>query len=129
MNKSIDTFSKVCRELGKEPKDYIINPEWDAHDKYAMGVKRLLLIHKFHQAGKEVSFSNKKNKWFPCFWPVYDDSGRLSGFRFVYSSFTLTGAGSVLGPLLRFLDEETSTFVGQAFPEEFNNVLMLENEL
>lgn len=129
MDKTIDTFEKVCERLGKNPDNYTIQPEWDAHEKYAMGIQRLLLIHKFHQGRKEVTFANKKNKWFPCFWPVYDDSGRLSGFRFDRSGYSCTGATSILGPLLRFLDAETATFVGEAFLEEFNNVLMLENEL
>ncbi len=129
MNKSIDTFEKVCTELGKDPQNYTVNPDWHVHEKYAMGIKRLLLIHKFHQGGKEVTFANKKNKWFPYFWPVYDDSGRLSGFRFDISYCTNAGASSILSPLLRFLDEETSSFVGRTFLEEFNNVLMLENEL
>jgi len=129
MDKTVDTFNKVCEKLGKDPKDYAVQPEWDVHEKYAMGIKRLLLIHKFHQGRKKVSFANQKNKWFPCFRPEYDDSGRLSGFRFIGSGYSYSSAFSVLGPLLRFLDEETSSFVGRAFLEEFNNVLMLENEL
>lgn len=130
MNKSIDTFDKVCNELGKNPDNYIVNPDWDAHEKYAMGVRRLLLIHKFFQGGKKIDFTKRsQNKWFPCFWPILDDSGRLSGFRFDGSSYTRTDAGSLLGPLLRFDNPEVSTFVGEAFLPEFNSVLMLENEL
>lgn len=130
MDKTVDSFEKVCEKLGKDPEDYAVQPEWDAHEKYAMGIKRLLLIHKFFQNGKKIDFANRnQDKWFPCFWPILDDSGRLSGFRFNGSLLTFTDTYSVLGPLLRFDDPKVSTFVGEMFLPEFNNILMLENEL
>lgn len=124
----VDTFEKVCEKLGKDPKDYTVQPEWDVHEKYAMGTKRLLLIHKFFQGNKKVDYTaSGTNKWIPIFARVYDDSGRLSGFRFYYSTCTHSSAVSILCPLLNLPDGETCDFVGRTFLEEFNNVLMLEN--
>lgn len=130
MDKKVDTFEKVCEKLSKDPKDYTVQPEWDVHEKYAMGTKRLLLIHKLFQGEKKADYKVKdQNKWIPIFVRVYDDSGRLSGFRFGFSLFTLANASSLLGPLLNLPTGEICDFVGTTFLEEFNSVLMLENEL
>ena len=130
MDKTVNTFELVCEKLGKDPKAYTVRPEWDAHEKYSMGIKRILLIHQFWQGGKKIDFAKRsQEKWFPCFWPILDDNGRLSGFRFFDSYCTDSFTYSVLCPLLRFHEEKISTFVGETFLDEFNTVLMLENEL
>ncbi len=112
----ITSFEEVCQEASVDPADYVTSSS-EPMDILLNQVKRIGLLSKVFNQGEVLDAANtNQEKWFP----VYEHS--VSGFRFDGSDCTITDAGSILGPLLGFKDEETSDYVGKTFLEEYKIV-------
>jgi hypothetical protein len=116
--KRITGFDDVCRELGKNPKDYICTSD-DPDDIAANALRQALLISRCFNADKKevVNWANdNQRKYFH--WYVYSPSSGWS-VDLVGHRDTRTGCGSRLA----FLDPEHAQYAWDTFKEIYINLI------
>lgn len=116
--KRIIGFDDVCREMGKNPKDYICNSD-DPDDIAANALRQALLISRCFNADKKevIDWANdNQRKYFH--WYVYSPSSGWSLYD-VGDWYTHTGCGSRLA----FLDPEHAQYAWDTFKEIYINLI------
>jgi hypothetical protein len=116
--KRVIEFDDVCREMGKNPKDYICTSD-DPDDIAANALRQALLISRCFNADKKevVDWANdNQRKYFH--WYVYSPS---SGWSLLYVDYwsTVTFCGSRLA----FLDPEHAQYAWDTFKEIYINLI------
>jgi hypothetical protein len=116
--KRIITFNDVCREMGKNPKDYICTSD-DLDDIAANALRQALLISRCFNADKKevIDWSNSnQRKHFHVY--VYSPSSGWS-LHHVATRASLTSCGSRLA----FLDPEHAQYAWDTFKEIYINLI------
>jgi hypothetical protein len=116
--KRIITFDDVCRETGKNPKDYICTSD-DPDDIAANALRQSLLISRCFNADKKevVDWSNSDQ---PKYFHVYTLSPSSGwSLRNVDYWYSFTGCGS----RQPFLDPEHAQYAWDQFKEIYINLI------
>jgi hypothetical protein len=116
--KRIIGFDDVCREMGKNPKDYICTSD-DPDDIAANALRQALLISRCFNADKKEVIdwvNDNQRKYFH--WYVYSPSSGWS-LAHVGGWYTYTGCGSRLA----FLDAEHAQYAWDQFKEIYINLI------
>lgn len=114
----IKTFDDVCREMGKNPKDYICNSD-DPDDIAANALRQSLLISRcFNADKKEVIDWGNSDQYKYVHVYIYSPSSGWSVFTVgVWYTYTCCGSRQA------FLDREHAQYAWDTFKEIYINLI------
>lgn len=114
----IKSFDDVCKELGKDPKDYVCNSD-DPDDIAANALRQALLISRCFNADKKeiIDWANDNQ---PKYFHVYKCSPS-SGWSLCRVDDWYTAANS--GSRLAFLDSDHAEYAWNQFKEIYINLI------
>ena len=116
--KRIITFDDVCREMGKNPKDYICTSD-DPDDIAANALKQALLISRCFNADKKevIDWTNSDQRKYLHVYTLSPSSGWSLTFVDYWLSLTFCGSR------LAFLDPEHAQYAWDQFKEIYINLI------
>jgi hypothetical protein len=119
----IKTFDDVCREAGKDPKNYVVTANMDEDEKGGIYFRRCALITKVFNQGWVPDWSNgSQQKWY--MWLKYQGP---SGFGLSGAHSFYDRSNSDVGSRLVFKDRKTCEAVLEVFIEEWNNLFTIQS--
>lgn len=117
LRERITSFDDVCKELGKDPKNYICKSD-DPDDIAANALKQALLIScLFNQDKQELDWANSSQ---PKYFPVYKF---VPGSGWSLRSVAYWDTRAHCGSRLAFADDDDARLAWELFSDIYINLI------